>query len=43
MELDVFEYGGDYTADGMTDWFEIYDSEQNAAWLASDTTMEIRA
>ncbi|UBF22836.1 hypothetical protein HVTV-2_gp29 [Haloarcula virus HVTV-2] len=28
--------------DGMDGWFEVYDSDEEEAWVASDTTMEVR-
>lgn len=28
--------------DGMDSWFEVYDEDTERAWLASDTTVEVK-
>lgn len=28
---------------GMTGWYEVFDSDETNAWIASDTTMEVRS
>lgn len=44
MTLETFEYGGDDPTmpDDMDGWFEVFDPDENEAWVASDTTMEVR-
>jgi len=46
MKLEQFEYSGspdETMPDDMGGWFEVYDAEEENAWIASDTTMEVEA
>lgn len=44
MAFDTFEYdGSDPTMpDDMEGWFEIFEEDELGAWIASDTTTEVR-
>jgi hypothetical protein len=45
MPVECFELedpsSDDTLPDGMDRWYEVYDSEETDAWVASDTTVEV--
>ncbi|UBF23017.1 hypothetical protein HCTV-16_gp34 [Haloarcula virus HCTV-16] len=44
MSLEAFEYEGDDETmpSDMDGWFEVFDTDEEKAWVASDTTVEVR-
>ena len=40
-QVEAFEYTGDFNDDGMDGWFELFDSDETDAWVATDNPVDL--